>query len=109
MIPKYHRSGGDFSRTATFGFQKCLHGSGFSSEPGFFSLLSFAVLESSIYLSRRVLQFMDPVSAIASIVGIVGFGIQIAQILQKEIDIIQTATERVEQIAKLRFGLQQRA
>lgn len=43
---------------------------------------------------------MDPVSAIASIVGIVGFGIriQIAQILQKEIDAIQTATERVEQI-----------
>ena len=41
---------------------------------------------------------MDPLSAIASIVGIVGFGIQIAQILQKEIDAIQTATERVEQI-----------
>ena len=41
---------------------------------------------------------MDPVSAVASIVGIVGFGIQIAQILQKEIDAIQTATERVEQI-----------
>lgn len=41
---------------------------------------------------------MDPVSAIASIVGIVGFGIQVAQILQKEIDAIQTATERVEQI-----------
>ena len=41
---------------------------------------------------------MDPVSAVASIVGIVGFGIQIAQILQAEIDAIQTATERVEQI-----------
>ena len=41
---------------------------------------------------------MDPLSAIASIVGVVGFGIQIAQILQKEIDAIQTATERVEQI-----------
>ena len=41
---------------------------------------------------------MDPISAIASIVGIVGFGIQIAQILQKEIDAVQTATERVEQI-----------
>ncbi len=41
---------------------------------------------------------MDPVSAIASIVGIVGFGIQIAQILQAEVDTIQTATERVEQI-----------
>ena len=41
---------------------------------------------------------MDPLSAIASIVGIVGFGVQIAQILQAEIDAIQTATERVEQI-----------
>ena len=41
---------------------------------------------------------MDPLSAVASIVGIVGFGIQIAQILQQEIDAIQTATERVEQI-----------
>ena len=54
--------------------------------------------DSSIYLSQRVLQFIDPLSAIASIVGIVGFGIQIAQILQKETDAIQTATERVEQI-----------
>ncbi|KAK3177031.1 hypothetical protein OEA41_008357 [Lepraria neglecta] len=41
---------------------------------------------------------MDPLSATASIVGIVAFGIQIAQILQREIDTIQTATERVEQI-----------
>ena len=41
---------------------------------------------------------MDPLSAIASIVGIVGFGIQIAQILQQEIDAVQTAPERVEQI-----------
>lgn len=41
---------------------------------------------------------MDPLSTIASIVGIVGFGIQIARILQQEIDTIQTATERVEQI-----------
>ena len=40
----------------------------------------------------------DPLSAIASIVGIVGFGIQIAQILQKQIDETTTATERVEQI-----------
>lgn len=41
---------------------------------------------------------MDPLSATASIVGIVGFGIQVAKILQKEIDAIQTATERVQQI-----------
>lgn len=41
---------------------------------------------------------MDPLSAIASIVGIVGFGIQIAQVLQAEVDTIQTAPERVEQI-----------
>lgn len=38
---------------------------------------------------------MDPISAIASIAGIVGFGIQVAQILQEEIDASQTATERV--------------
>ena len=30
--------------------------------------------------------------------GIVGFGSQIAQILQQEIDAVQTTTERVEQI-----------
>ena len=35
---------------------------------------------------------------IASIVGIVGFGLQVAQILQKEIDDITTATERVQQV-----------
>ena len=40
----------------------------------------------------------DPLSIVAGVVGIIGFGVQIAQILQKEIDEITTATERVEQI-----------
>ena len=40
----------------------------------------------------------DPLSIVASVVGIIGFGVQVAQILQKEIDEITTATERVEQI-----------
>ena len=40
----------------------------------------------------------DPLSIIASVVGVVGFGIQVAQILQKEVDDITTAKERVEQI-----------
>lgn len=40
----------------------------------------------------------DPLSAIGSIVGILGFGLQLAQILQKEIDDITTATDRVQQI-----------
>ncbi|KAL8858984.1 MAG: hypothetical protein Q9178_004465 [Gyalolechia marmorata] len=40
----------------------------------------------------------DPLSAVAGIVGIIGFGGQIARILQKEIDDISTARERVQQI-----------
>lgn len=42
---------------------------------------------------------MDPLSATASIVGIAGFGIKLAQILQQQVDAISTAAERVEQIA----------
>lgn len=64
----------------------------------FFFRCRLLFFEWHIYFSPGVLQHMDPISAIASIVGIVGFGIQIAQILQKEIDAVQTATERVEQI-----------
>lgn len=40
----------------------------------------------------------DPLSIVAGVVGIIGFGVQIARILQKEINEITTATERVEQI-----------
>ena len=40
----------------------------------------------------------DPLSAVAGIVGIVGFAGQLARILQKEIDDISTARERVQQI-----------
>ncbi|KAL9124393.1 MAG: hypothetical protein Q9217_006274 [Psora testacea] len=41
---------------------------------------------------------MDPLSAIASIGGIVSLGIQVAQILQKEIDAIASAEERLQQM-----------
>lgn len=41
----------------------------------------------------------DPLSIVAGVVGIAGFGIQIAQILQEEVDDITTAKERVEQLA----------
>lgn len=41
---------------------------------------------------------MDPPSAIVSIVRIIGIEVQIVQLLQKEMDAIKTADERVEQI-----------
>ncbi|KAL8907497.1 MAG: hypothetical protein Q9171_005839 [Xanthocarpia ochracea] len=50
----------------------------------------------SRYLTQP--QTSNPLSAVASIVGVVGFAGQLARILQKEIDDISTARERVQQI-----------
>ena len=50
------------------------------------------------YRSQVMPQFMDPLSATATIVRNVGIEIFIVQILQKEIDAIKPADERVEQI-----------
>ena len=50
------------------------------------------------YRSQRMLHLMNPLSAIASILRVVGIEIPIVQILQEETDAIKTANERVEHI-----------